>query len=194
MRSIGLSDSLMYGGYQVTRALSIPIPRRVDDAPAFGVGKYTTASDMTSLWRALWLASGGIGPLQRVPPRAHGRRRALPALAHRPRTRSTEARHVRPARPRGRRPAQGRLDLGGATRHRARLLGGRCLRRGRHDVSLLRRLDLVRPARGARRRDRPAALPAHRGLIGDALDATLAAVGTVSEPTTAIVWPRKREP
>ena len=64
MRSIGLSDSLMYGGYQVTRALSIPIPRRVDDAPAFGVGKYTTASDMTSLWRALWLASGGIGPLR----------------------------------------------------------------------------------------------------------------------------------
>jgi len=63
MRSIGLSDSLMYGGYQVTRALSIPIPRRVDDAPAFGVGKYTTAADMTSLWRALWLASGGIGPL-----------------------------------------------------------------------------------------------------------------------------------
>jgi len=63
MRSIGLSDSVMYGGYQVTRALSIPIPRRVDDAPAFGVGKYTTASDMTSLWRALWLASGGIGPL-----------------------------------------------------------------------------------------------------------------------------------
>ena len=64
MRSIGLSDSLMYGGYQVTRALSMPIPRRVDDPPAFGAGKYTTASDMTSLWRALWLASGGIGRLR----------------------------------------------------------------------------------------------------------------------------------
>jgi beta-lactamase family protein len=68
MRSIGLSDSLMYGGYQVTRALSGRIPRRVDDAPSFGVGKYTTAWDMTSLWRALWLASGGIGPLRRSQP------------------------------------------------------------------------------------------------------------------------------
>ena len=68
MRSIGLSDSLMYGGYQITRALSSPIPRRVDEAPSFGVGKYTTASDMTSLWRALWLASGGIGPLRASQP------------------------------------------------------------------------------------------------------------------------------
>ena len=64
MRSIGLTDSLMYGGYQVTRVLSAPIPRRVDELPSFGVGKYTTAWDMTSLWRALWLASGGIGPLR----------------------------------------------------------------------------------------------------------------------------------
>jgi hypothetical protein len=68
MRSIGLTDSQMYGGYQVTRALSGPVPRRVDEAPAFGVGKYTTASDMTSLWRALWLASGGIGPLRKSQP------------------------------------------------------------------------------------------------------------------------------
>ena len=64
MRSIGLTDSLMYGGYQVTRALSSPIPLRVDQSPNFGVGKYTTAGDMTSLWRALWLASGGKGPLR----------------------------------------------------------------------------------------------------------------------------------
>ena len=68
MRSIGLSDSLMYGGYQVMRALSGPIPRRVDEAPLFGVGKYTTASDMTSLWRALWLASAGAGPLRAAQP------------------------------------------------------------------------------------------------------------------------------
>ena len=64
MRSIGLTDSLMYGGYQITRALSAPIPRRVDEATSFGVGKYTTAWDMASLWRALWLASGGVGPLR----------------------------------------------------------------------------------------------------------------------------------
>jgi hypothetical protein len=68
MRSIGLTDSLMYGGYEVTRALSSRIPRRVDEAPTFGVGKYTTAWDMTSLWRALWLASGGIGPLRESQP------------------------------------------------------------------------------------------------------------------------------
>lgn len=67
LRSIGLSDTLMYGGY-ATRTLSSRIPRRVDEAPAFGVGKYTTAWDMTSLWRALWLASGGLGPLRDVQP------------------------------------------------------------------------------------------------------------------------------
>lgn len=63
MKSIGLTDTLMYGGY-LTRTLSSRIPRRVDEAPAFGVGKYTTAWDMASLWRALWLASGGQGPLR----------------------------------------------------------------------------------------------------------------------------------
>jgi Beta-lactamase enzyme family len=62
MGSLGLTDSLMYGGYEV-RALSSRIPLRVDEAPAFGVGKYTTAWDMTSLWRAVWLASAGKGPL-----------------------------------------------------------------------------------------------------------------------------------
>ena len=63
IQSIGLSDTLMYGGYE-TRTLSARIPRDVDERPAFGVGKYTSAWDMTSLWRALWLASGGIGPLR----------------------------------------------------------------------------------------------------------------------------------
>lgn len=63
MRSLGLLDTLMYGGYE-TRTLSARIPLRVDERPAFGVGKYTTAWDMASLWRALWLASGGIGPLR----------------------------------------------------------------------------------------------------------------------------------
>ena len=67
MRSIGLTDTLMYGGY-LTRSLSSRIPVRVDDVPAFGVGKYTTAWDMTSLWRALWLASGGLGPLPKSRP------------------------------------------------------------------------------------------------------------------------------
>jgi hypothetical protein len=67
MRSIGLTDSLMYGGYS-TRTLSARIPLRVDEQPRFGVGKYTTAWDMISLWRSLWLASGGIGPLRASQP------------------------------------------------------------------------------------------------------------------------------
>jgi hypothetical protein len=46
------------------RALSSRIPLRVDAAPSFGVGKYTSAWDMASLWRAIWLASGGKGPLR----------------------------------------------------------------------------------------------------------------------------------
>jgi hypothetical protein len=67
MRSIGLVDSLMYGGYEV-RSVSSRIPVRVDDQPAIGLGKYTTAWDMTSLWRAIWLASGGLGPLRAEQP------------------------------------------------------------------------------------------------------------------------------
>ncbi len=67
MRSLGLTDSLMYGGY-ATRTTSSWIPLRVDEQPNFGVGKYTTARDMTSLWRALWLASGGIGRLRSAQP------------------------------------------------------------------------------------------------------------------------------
>ena len=67
MRSIGLADTLMYGGYDV-RSLAADIPVRVEEQPAFGVGKYTTAYDMAELWRALWLASGGVGPLRAAQP------------------------------------------------------------------------------------------------------------------------------
>jgi beta-lactamase class A len=67
MRSLGLVDSLMYGGYEV-RSLSGPIPVRVERQPWFGAGKYTTAWDMASLWRAIWLASGSRGPLRSAQP------------------------------------------------------------------------------------------------------------------------------
>lgn len=67
VRSIGLHDTLMYGGYLV-RTLSGPIPVRLERQPAFGVGKYTTARDLSALWRALWLASGNRGPLRRAQP------------------------------------------------------------------------------------------------------------------------------
>ena len=40
----------------------------MDEQPAFGVGKHTTARDMAMLWRALWLASGGRGPLLEAQP------------------------------------------------------------------------------------------------------------------------------
>jgi hypothetical protein len=63
MRSIGLHDSLMYGGYEV-RNPSSAIPVRVDEQPAWGVGKYTTAWDLAALHRAIWLASAGKGPLR----------------------------------------------------------------------------------------------------------------------------------
>jgi beta-lactamase class A len=67
LRSIGIADSLMYGGYEV-RSLSARIPVRVDEQPNFGFGKYTTAADMSALWRAIWLASGGRGPLREEQP------------------------------------------------------------------------------------------------------------------------------
>jgi hypothetical protein len=70
MRSIGLYDSIMYGGYETdeVRMPSGRIPVRVDEQPAWGTGKYTTAWDMSRLWRAVWLASGGVGPLRAKQP------------------------------------------------------------------------------------------------------------------------------
>jgi len=67
MRSIGLVDSEMYGGYEL-RTLASRIPVRVEKQPAFGFGKHTSAFDMASLLRAVWLASGSLGPLRRAQP------------------------------------------------------------------------------------------------------------------------------
>lgn len=68
MRSIGLVDSEMYGGYLVERSLSAPIPAGVDNQPYWGVGKRTTAFDLARLARAIWLASAGRGPLRAAQP------------------------------------------------------------------------------------------------------------------------------
>jgi hypothetical protein len=69
MQSIGLQDSIMFGGYETTSvSMRGEIPVRVDEQPAFGVGKYTTAFDMAMLWRAIWLASGDQGPLRAKQP------------------------------------------------------------------------------------------------------------------------------
>jgi beta-lactamase class A len=85
MSSIGMTDSIMYGGYEV-RSLSArdDIPVRVDEQPAFGVGKYTTAADMARLHRAIWLASANRGPLRRQRPgfTAADARHLLWLLAH----------------------------------------------------------------------------------------------------------------
>lgn len=83
MGSIGLRDSLMYGGYEVRR-LTGEIPVRVEEQPAFGVGKYTTARDLAMLHRAIWLAAGNEGPLRRREPgfTAADARHLLWLLAH----------------------------------------------------------------------------------------------------------------
>jgi beta-lactamase class A len=69
MRALGLNDSLMYGGYETSRrpaAATAPIPVRIESQPAFGVGKYTTAADLSRLARAVYLAASGKGPLPRL--------------------------------------------------------------------------------------------------------------------------------
>jgi Beta-lactamase enzyme family len=67
MRSVGMRDSEMYGGYEL-RTLASRIPLRVDEQPAFGYGKHTTAWDISMLLRAIWLASGGHGALRAAQP------------------------------------------------------------------------------------------------------------------------------
>ena len=63
MRSIGLRDTIMFGGYQIgTYARTIPLEN--EQQPSFGLGKYTTAWDLAKLFRAIWLASGGHGPFR----------------------------------------------------------------------------------------------------------------------------------
>jgi beta-lactamase class A len=72
MRSIGLVDTDMYGGYTIgTRTLAATpgIPTLVEEQPYWGRGKRTTAHDLAGLARAVWLAGAGKGPLRRAQPR-----------------------------------------------------------------------------------------------------------------------------
>jgi hypothetical protein len=62
----------MYGGYIIGTGLEPPrdvagrgVPLTVVSQPAWGIGKSTTAKDLAQLHRAVWLASGGLGPLGR---------------------------------------------------------------------------------------------------------------------------------
>jgi hypothetical protein len=67
MRSLGLVDSEMYGGYETDEGKSgRPIPIGVDSQPSFPEGKYTTAGDIGRLLEYVYLAAGGRGPLVRA--------------------------------------------------------------------------------------------------------------------------------
>ena len=71
MRSIGLERTEMYGGYILGTSLEPPtrdlagrgVPLTVAAQPSWGIGKATTALDLARLFRAIWLGSGGLGPL-----------------------------------------------------------------------------------------------------------------------------------
>lgn len=66
LRALGLGDTYMYGGYVLVTAAR-PIPLRVDEQPAIGIGKYTTAYDLARLHRYVYLAAGGRGPAVQLP-------------------------------------------------------------------------------------------------------------------------------
>lgn len=68
MRSLGLVDSEMYGGYLVERRSAATIPLDARSQPAWGSGKRTTAFDLARLVRAVWLASADRGPFPRAAP------------------------------------------------------------------------------------------------------------------------------
>ena len=63
LRSLGLADTEMYGGYLRGTYGRAPIPRRVDSQPWLGRGKYTTAFDLARLLTLIHLAAEGRGPL-----------------------------------------------------------------------------------------------------------------------------------
>lgn len=85
MRSLGLTDSEMYGGYiPGTLARRRPIPTRIDERPYYGVGKSTSAFDLAQLFAYIHLAADGKGRLARRHPgfTATDARYLLYLLAH----------------------------------------------------------------------------------------------------------------
>ncbi len=90
LRSIGLVDTEMYGGYTLDsvgasqRSLAGTIPLRVASQPSWGYGKKTSAYDLAALLRAVWVAGGGKGPLRAAQPgfTATDARYLLYLLAH----------------------------------------------------------------------------------------------------------------
>jgi beta-lactamase class A len=66
LRALGIGDTLMYGGYIVGTAAGRPIPLHVNEQPAIGIGKYTTAWDLAKLHRYVHLAAAASGPAARL--------------------------------------------------------------------------------------------------------------------------------
>ena len=69
MRSLGLVDSEMYGGYETEpRTAERAIPITSESQPSISRTKYSTAWDLGRLVRFVHLAAGGRGPLvRRIP-------------------------------------------------------------------------------------------------------------------------------
>jgi beta-lactamase class A len=66
MRSVGLVDSEMYGGYETEpRTAERAIPITSESQPAISRTKFSTAWDLGRLARFVHLAAGGRGPLMR---------------------------------------------------------------------------------------------------------------------------------
>jgi Beta-lactamase enzyme family len=74
MAALGLTHTDMYGGYLREPSAArggrapAPIPLRAEAPPSWGVGKRTTAYELGTLLRAVWLASGGRGSLNGTQP------------------------------------------------------------------------------------------------------------------------------
>ena len=86
LRTLGLHDSLMYGGYEVEEgrqpSARAPIPIRVESQPRFGLGKYSSAWDLARLAQDVYLAAAGRGPLPRLGVTRAEARHLLWLLAH----------------------------------------------------------------------------------------------------------------
>ena len=70
LRAIGLTDTIMYGGYDV-EPLRLPqaaIPIRTEQQPSFGARQVHDRRGSCAAPRAVWLAADGRGPLARTFP------------------------------------------------------------------------------------------------------------------------------
>ena len=135
------------------------IPLRVESQPSWGHGKRTSAYDLATLLRIVWLAGGGHGPLHAAQPGfSQTDARYLLYLLAQVRDPGKLDREVGrlPGVPR---PPQGRLGQQRPARQRDRALAGRRIRRHRDDLPAGRRGTLVRRSRRPGRDGCVASLP-----------------------------------